>query len=125
MPDRASFLEAIRQAPEDAALRLVFADWLDEHYDPTLAEFIRVQCGLEPLRDNSEDERAKELRQREEELLRQHRAAWLGPLEALAADWGSHASFTFRRGLVEAVATTAEVFIEEAEELERSCPALH
>ncbi len=30
MTDRASFLAAIRQSPDDTTLRLVYADWLDE-----------------------------------------------------------------------------------------------
>ena len=46
MADRDSFLQAIREAPEDNNLRLVFADWLQEHgdeHDRARAEFIRLQ----------------------------------------------------------------------------------
>lgn len=37
---------AILEQPHDLTLRLVFADWLDEHGDPDRAEFIRVMCEL-------------------------------------------------------------------------------
>ena len=40
-PDDA-FLQAIRDAPDDDAPRLIYADWLDERGDPR-GEFIRVQ----------------------------------------------------------------------------------
>jgi uncharacterized protein (TIGR02996 family) len=33
-PEEGAFLRAIRGAPEDAAPRLVYADWLDERHDP-------------------------------------------------------------------------------------------
>jgi uncharacterized protein (TIGR02996 family) len=121
MTDRAAFLRAIRARPDDGALRLVFADWLEEHGDP-LADFIRLQCELEPLRDLYDDERAKALQEREWEMLRQHRAAWLGPLEEVAAGWP--ADFVFRRGLVEAVRLPVPTFLAHAEELGHWCPGL-
>lgn len=37
------FLAAICENPDDDLVRLVYADWLDDHGDPTRAEFIRVQ----------------------------------------------------------------------------------
>lgn len=40
---RAAFLAAIRERPDDDAIRLIFADWLDENGDPERAEFIRTQ----------------------------------------------------------------------------------
>lgn len=42
----AAFLAAIRNAPDDDAPRLVYADWLDDHDDSERAEFIRVQVKL-------------------------------------------------------------------------------
>ena len=48
MNDRAAFLEAIRTNPHEDAVRLVYADWLDENaqsdLDTATAEFIRVSC---------------------------------------------------------------------------------
>jgi uncharacterized protein (TIGR02996 family) len=43
--DRAAFLAAILDRPDDDLPRLVYADWLDEHGEPERAEFIRTQCG--------------------------------------------------------------------------------
>jgi uncharacterized protein (TIGR02996 family) len=41
--DRSAFLEAIRARPEDDELRLVFADWLEEHGKDEWARVIRYQ----------------------------------------------------------------------------------
>jgi uncharacterized protein (TIGR02996 family) len=41
------FLQAILDDPEDDALRLVSADWLEEHDQPEWAEFIGVQVLVE------------------------------------------------------------------------------
>lgn len=41
-----ALLRAVCEAPHDDALRLIFADWLDEHGGEARAEFIRVQCEL-------------------------------------------------------------------------------
>src|SRR5262249_40896996 len=39
-----AFLAAIRENPEDDAVRLVYANWLEERGDAARAEFIRLQC---------------------------------------------------------------------------------
>lgn len=41
--DERELLEAIGRAPEDEALRLVYADWLAEHGEAHLAELGVVQ----------------------------------------------------------------------------------
>jgi uncharacterized protein (TIGR02996 family) len=41
MNDEAAFTRAMQEQPHDAALRLVFADWLEEQGDPR-AELIRL-----------------------------------------------------------------------------------
>jgi uncharacterized protein (TIGR02996 family) len=38
-----ALFQAILDAPDDDAPRLVYADWLDEHGDPERAEFIRLE----------------------------------------------------------------------------------
>lgn len=45
MDEEAAFLRAIHAAPHDPALRLVYADWLEERGDAR-AELLRVQCEL-------------------------------------------------------------------------------
>jgi uncharacterized protein (TIGR02996 family) len=115
-------LRAIRENPEDDGLRLVFADWLEEQGDP-LAEFIRLQCQLEPIRDRYGDPQAEELRRREEEMLEQQRDVWLGPLKQLASQPYLFQP-TFRRGLVEGVWVHTEAFLDHADDLARWCPVL-
>lgn len=48
MDDRQTLLEQIRTSPLDDTVRLVYADWLDDHgsgdLDAATAEFIRVSC---------------------------------------------------------------------------------
>jgi uncharacterized protein (TIGR02996 family) len=68
MTEREAFLRAIRANPDDDLVRLVFADWLDEQGEHEPAEFIRVQCELEPIRHRLEDRRTQELIRREEDL---------------------------------------------------------
>jgi uncharacterized protein (TIGR02996 family) len=43
MTEQEVFLERIRQDPKDDTVRLVYADWLDEHGEPDRAKFIRFQ----------------------------------------------------------------------------------
>jgi uncharacterized protein (TIGR02996 family) len=49
-PDWLALVAAIRATPDDDLPRLVAADWLEEHGEPERAEFIRLQCELEPMR---------------------------------------------------------------------------
>ena len=72
--DRAAFLRAIAEQPDDDLPRLVFADWLDEHGEPERAEFIRVQCEL--ARGPSDQLRRNELMARQHELLTAHGHKW-------------------------------------------------
>jgi uncharacterized protein (TIGR02996 family) len=46
MNDGDRLLAAILDDPESDAPRLIYADWLEEHGQGELAEFIRVQCEL-------------------------------------------------------------------------------
>jgi uncharacterized protein (TIGR02996 family) len=68
---RDGLLRAIADAPEDDTVRLVFADWLEEHgdeVDRSHAELIRVQ--IEVARLALDDDRRAELEASEEERLR-------------------------------------------------------
>src|SRR5262245_30857565 len=96
----------------DDTPRLVYADWLDEHGDPNRAEFIRVQCELEPMRDRYEIDRAAELHSREDELLRKHEKAWLGTMPGGWDDWKKGAAAQFRRGFVDTVSMPARTYLE-------------
>jgi uncharacterized protein (TIGR02996 family) len=61
MSDEAAFLAAIRTAPTDNLLRLVYADWLDEHDRPE-GDYLRVECELADL--DSADPRQDEVQAR-------------------------------------------------------------
>ncbi len=79
-PDDA-FLAAIIDRPDDDSLRLVYADWLEEHGEQKRAEFIRVQLDLATLPEG--DERRKALEAREWGSRRQR----LGRVTAAGAGW--------------------------------------
>jgi uncharacterized protein (TIGR02996 family) len=61
-----AFLQAMGEAPDDDAPRLIYADWLDERGERDRGEFSRVQCALERLQP--QDERRAGLKCREQEL---------------------------------------------------------
>ena len=63
---KAAFLDAICDDPEDDAPRLLFADWLAERGDPR-GEFIRVQCALAGL--DTDDPGREALKRQEADLL--------------------------------------------------------
>jgi uncharacterized protein (TIGR02996 family) len=83
-PELLALLAAYKVNPEDAVRMLVLADWLEEHGEAALAargEFVRLQ---------SQSQRAAGNKQRQDELLRRHEAAWLGPLRAVAETYVWH-----------------------------------
>src|SRR4051812_10743016 len=87
MTNAAAFLQAIREEPDDDALRLVFADWLDDNGQPEQAELIRLQCRLARL--GEDDPECAGLERRQRELLTSP-----PPLANLVDDWH------FERGLL-------------------------
>jgi uncharacterized protein (TIGR02996 family) len=122
MADRATFLAAIRAAPDDDTPRLVFADWLDERGDP-LGEFVRVQVELERIRDELDDPRAQALRRREEELLERHADEWNGGVAGIFAEYPAFGP-VFRRGLPEFVCLSLDTFLARGAELFAACPTI-
>jgi uncharacterized protein (TIGR02996 family) len=75
-------LRAILDSPGDDAVRLVYADWLEDHGEPDRAEFIRLQLSPEPRSEAREDELCLKL---------------FGHLDDLQF------GITFRRGFVESI----------------------
>lgn len=49
--DFANLMKAVCASPADDLPRLVLADWLEENGQPERAEFIRLQCELEKVRE--------------------------------------------------------------------------
>jgi uncharacterized protein (TIGR02996 family) len=118
---RDALFRAILDDPEDDALRLVFADWLEDHGEADRAEFIRVQIERErlgtpaehchfgdarnPARLTPEQAGRREgLLAREAALWEKNKGAWRAELPVVGGiDWSRP-----RRGFVEEV--TAESF---------------
>ena len=119
MPSADAFFHALQQDPHDDALRLVYADFLEDHGDDAAAaraELMRLQVALANL--SPRDPRSVEMAARQDELIACWEHHWLG-------EWGDVLDgWTFRRGLVEAVRTDASVFLEHAEEWFAEWPTL-
>jgi uncharacterized protein (TIGR02996 family) len=118
MAEREAFIRAIAENLYDDTPRLAFADWLDEHGDHNRAEFIRVQCELEPMRDKYEIPRAAELHERERHfgsrgtLQHDEVRGWLGAMPERWDDWDVGISIEFRRGFPDILALSAKMFLE-------------
>jgi uncharacterized protein (TIGR02996 family) len=69
-----ALLDDIRRHPDDAAPRLVYADWIEENGEPERAEFIRTQCALARMEADDPDRAA--LTAREKDLLARHGWDW-------------------------------------------------
>jgi uncharacterized protein (TIGR02996 family) len=100
MDERRSLLDAVIAAPDDDAPRLACAQWLDQQGERERAEFIRVQCALDPM--PADDPRRPELQGREAELLEQYGWIWAEELGTDITEW------VFRRGFIERVAMSLE-----------------
>jgi uncharacterized protein (TIGR02996 family) len=119
-----AFVRAIADDLYDDTPRLIFADWLEEHGDPDRAEFIRVQCELEPMRDRYEIDRAAALHRREDALLGEHRTEWLGTMPKGWNDWRNGTAAEFRRGFVDTVSMPVRTFLELGAEVRRLHPTI-
>ncbi len=118
------FFHALQQEPENDDLRLVYADFLEDRGDDeSLArgEFIRVQVEWAALPPTAKGaaERAAQLTTRQNELLTQWQRVWLGDWAEVLASW------TFRRGFVEAVQADASVFLDCAADWFAEWPPLN
>lgn len=74
MSDRAAFISAILNNPDDDTARLVFADWLEEHGEPERAEFIR--CQIEAAKVPETKRETSEAHKRALTLEAAHGAEW-------------------------------------------------
>ena len=104
-----AFLHDILANPTDDAVRLIYADWLQEEGGPgaaARAEFIRLQIRLEGLPETAPH--FPEWAAQAATLLRQHERAWLAPGRAALRQW------TFRRGFLNEVTAAIPAFVENA-----------
>jgi uncharacterized protein (TIGR02996 family) len=108
--DEATFLDGLWADPEDDELRLVFADWLEEHGDPR-AELLRALVALRQAADAS---RRAELAARIGELRAGVDAAWL----AAAVRWWAEDEVreaVFRQTLDGGVHADTSCFLQAAD----------
>jgi uncharacterized protein (TIGR02996 family) len=89
-----AFLRAICESPGDDGVRLVYADYLEDHGQAERAEFIRVQVELARL--PLEDERVSALQAREIRLLGRHGERWFGGAEYAAVRRGFREEWLFK-----------------------------
>lgn len=142
----AGFLEAICADPADTSVRLIYADWLQEHGGNEYAEFIRVQVELadlegrmknlstgevKPLRCDDkghwltcpDTEKCEALRRREAELLEHNWMAWAGQeLLRFVNFYGRRGAPAFRRGFVEVVECRCDQWMEHGPAIVRRQP---
>src|SRR5262245_17379957 len=114
MPTERGFLRAIADEPDDDGLRLVFADWLEDHGKPHWAALIRRQVSDHPADPDGLNEdwclgRGDRSPTRTGEEL--------APLEAEMAYPVPLAGAGFRRGLVDQLTLPTGTFLEAGEAL--------
>jgi uncharacterized protein (TIGR02996 family) len=135
MAEHPGLLRAIIEDPEDDALRLVYADWLEENGETERADLIRVQ---DVLARHDPAYAPEEVVEQESFLLLDHRRRFLRPFFDLGLTactdrfaYGADRGFTFhfQRGLVEALevwcAVAARLFVDRADEIFDRTPLLH
>jgi uncharacterized protein (TIGR02996 family) len=111
-----ALIAAVCAEPDDDAPRLVYADWLEEHDQPLLAEFIRVEVRIEQL--PLDDPGRRPLVWRARELLYHHQHYFGARLPRAAEHFSCH----FRRGFVARVYGTAARFIKDGAKMVRQVP---
>lgn len=120
----AEFLSQIRQHPDDDALRLMFADWLEELGDER-AELIRVQCEVARLDTPSNGmepglpERTLQLKAHEEQLAGLWRQTCLAELSPLGVR-----DVRFVRGFIERIHLEGAEFLTRTKSIADWAPAI-
>jgi uncharacterized protein (TIGR02996 family) len=125
MTDDKALLAAILAEPDNDRVRLIYADWLEEHGDPARAEFIRLECELHgmltPAGDapySWEQPRFRKLEARAGELWDAHAGRWFPGLETYAEEVETE------RGFAHHVALSARRFIEHGEKMFAVAPTI-
>jgi uncharacterized protein (TIGR02996 family) len=106
LPAEHELLLKIIEEPDDDPLRRVLADLLTDRGEPW-GELIHVQCALERIRTRKGHGEYLALKQRERELLKEHRSRWHQQAAPVARE------LEFRRGLPEVLHTTAKALLED------------
>ncbi len=129
MSERDALLSAILADPADDISRLVFADWLEETAAPVAsarARFIRLQIELaHGTPDEDYPQHASEITEELDALVARWARAWLAelPPPVAKAVWKQRlGAGAFRRGFVDGVTLSADVFLRTAPELFAAAP---
>ncbi len=133
MSNRAAFLAAIRDHPQDAAPTLVYADWLDENGEADRAELLRLYCAIESGQVNDADvywrvwELEKAVRSRTVAELCRMGALIKGPFglylfQGLLKLWGHVASHLLAEEPIRVVRFYGYVTLGQVEASEREWP---
>jgi uncharacterized protein (TIGR02996 family) len=109
-----TFLNAIRENPDDDRPRLAYADRLEGDGDGDRAELIRLQCEL--ARHTGEDPRRPGLERRANELRAEYEARWRAGVRA------GTSSASFSRGMIVQVTATAAAILRHGADCLRREP---
>ena len=109
MTEREQLWQAVLAAPDDDAPRLAFADWLEDHGDPTRAEFIRVQIALS--REPEYTPRYRELERKQDAFLKAHKKEWIASVRGVTS------IALLRRGFVDQVTMDVKLFAQRSAKL--------
>jgi uncharacterized protein (TIGR02996 family) len=99
MTDEVALLLTLLDRPADAEARQVYADWLEDHGQEDLAQWLRLHAALIPLRPGV---RRRHFEGRLRELWQAHRADWID-FGGTVMTWSS-ALLLLRRRLAETIA---------------------
>src|SRR4051794_9153561 len=92
LPGSRALLHAIAEEPSDDTLRLILADWLEDHGEGARAEFVRNQVQLQRLPEW--DRRRTVLEARATQLFAENRERWLTGLPRLqGVRWNNRENF--------------------------------
>lgn len=118
-----AFLQDILARHDDDVVRLIYADWLEEHDHPERAELIRVQIELEQLPDYSalspEDPDDYSAKRRRDHLMQRQQKLLDGPrfvqwFYRMSLSWRPPWRGVIRRGLLHGVELTAHDWLRHA-----------
>ncbi len=107
-------LQAIAEEPWDDGLRLILADWLEDHGQPARAKFIRLQIKRQALPDWHPQKLV--LEKQEECLFGENREEWLAGLPEVEGTYRI-CVYRFSAGLLERLSLCAEMVLRQAEAL--------
>lgn len=108
MLSETDFIDALRESPDDANLRLIYADWLDDAGN-SRGELVRLQCELD--RTPLGEPRRQVLHEALRELYSHYQADWLAPLQRRFLSWEKA---RLRFGLIENLPMSAPSFLRHA-----------